>query len=217
MSIRRLQLIFVIILLNTGLVNAAVVQVSSTYQAGVNGAHQINISDAQIYTRGSTVLAGSNALGKQYAAIFVFKLPDLGVEEIASARLDWNGTLVGGPWMQVSIVRKSQYRFAFLDDAESDPEVILFEDRELLNGLPGTTGDDHVALNDWFTGNYDAGKFVFFRFYEPYDPYVGENHLWTMDASMILSLTTVPEPSTYALIFGSLVLGLVMVRRRFEK
>jgi hypothetical protein len=34
---------------------------------------------------------------------------------------------------------------------------------------------------------------------------------------MILSLTTVPEPSTYALIFGSLVLGLVMVRRRFEK
>ena len=73
------------------------------------------------------------------------------------------------------------------------------------------------ALLDWVTGasNYDVrwtGGLVF-RIVNAFD---GETYHASADGSVSVTYTysAIPEPSTYALIFGSAALGLVAWRRR---
>ena len=77
----------------------------------------------------------------------------------------------------------------------------------------GSTVTNQNMLTAFFnTNGYNAGEFLVMRVTLQNPQTTVANQRWLLSRNV--SLTVVPEPSTYALIAGSLVLGVCMLRRR---
>ncbi len=168
------------------------------------------------------------------AAIFMFELPDLAGEFISDAKLDF--TITGSDWMSSTAkldlygLRYASTTQVLTTDYGFGPEPgngVLIQD-DLYAGFGGdmnfpifvsAEGSTLVDfLSDLYQNGAVGGDYVFFRL--NLDA-MSANPARIASASYAdpayrpsLTITTVPEPSTYAALFGLGALGFAILRRR---
>ena len=201
------------------LANAALVPpVSSVVSTGSNGGHAVSSGGVTEITGGATArVTVGTSIGNTFShGVFAFQLPDLGAYSFVSADLTWTGTKEGTPpAMHLYALRTSSA--ASVSVTTADFSASPSADKLLLSNIiqSGSTGLTNANLNTWLNANYSAGDYVYFLFQAQTQPTKASQRR-LIDNTIILAINdsnAVPEPSTYALIFGGLTLGFVMIRR----
>ena len=201
------------------LANAALIPpVSSIVSTGGNGGHSVTSSSVVTITGGSTsrVSIGTSISNAFSHGVFAFQLPDLGAYSFVSADLTWTGSKDGTPpTMNLYALRTSSGASVSVTTADfsASPGAnnLLISDTDSSD----STGFSNANLNTWLNANYSTGNYVYFFFQAQTQP-TKASQRWLIDNTMELTINdsnAVPEPTTYALIFGGLTLGFVMIRR----
>lgn len=76
-------------------------------------------------------------------------------------------------------------------------------------GTPSLAGGELSEADPWFIPSNDSGKYQWYLFGEGIEGLVPDSLL-----TLSQTVSTVPEPSTYAMIFGAVALGFAAYRRR---
>jgi hypothetical protein len=132
-------------------------------------------------------------------------LPEL-INGFEKANLSWTGSVTGTlPTIDIEILR-----FTILNDSVITGDFGVTAETHVgtLNTQAGETGFENTDLNSALSNNYQVDNFVVMRFRTQTKAPL--SNYW----KGVPTLTVVPEPSTYALLFGSFTLGFVMLRRR---
>ena len=200
------------------LANAALVPpVSSVVSTGANGGHAVSSGGVtEITAGGANVTVGTSLGGAFSEAVFAFQLPDLGAYSFVSADLSWIGISNGTPpTMDLFALRTSSGASASVSSADFNSTPTGHS--QILTDISqnGSTDQTNANLNTWLNTNYNAGDYVYFTFRARSDPGGSSNrHLINNTITLTINdSNAVPEPTTYALIFGGLTLGFVMIRR----
>lgn len=202
--------LFAVTLANAGINH----NLSSIVADGItNGGY--SVSDTSLIVQHTTTAAatiGTSADATFWNGVFVFQLPNLGAYSFVAADLSWSGSGTGiRPVMDLYALRASSANQVNGSDFGVTP------DSQLLTNIieTGSTGLTNTNLNLWMSSNYTVGNYVYFAFRARSDP-GGAGNRYTVGPIITLDIDSqiVPEPTTYALIFGSLTLGFVFIRRR---
>lgn len=182
------------------------------------------------FTDGNTITAndsyvtvGTSSTGTYWTGVYVFRLPDLQGETFTNARFSarvfdlegspGNADIIGLRISNSNAVSAADFNNAgttlfsdfFVDGTHSDETTVSRE--------------NDTTFNNWLSANYVVGNYAVIGI-RLQTPSTGDKVRWLLEDSDTgapsIVFNPVPEPATYALIFGGLAFGFVMLRRRFK-
>ena len=223
-SIQRIAIGLLVFVFTTGSASAAVNV--TVYARAVDNGNNIG----GYYTDGNTITAdgnhvsvGTSSNGTYWTGVYVIQLPDLQGETFTNARFSVgiytkNGSTGNADIIGLRISNSNAVSAADFNNAGTT----LFSDF-LVDGTHGNgstvSRENDTTFNNWLSTNYVVGNYAVIGI-RLQTPPTGNQVRWLIndsdaDAPRIV-FNPIPEPATYALIFGGLAFGFVMLRRRFK-
>ena len=110
----------------------------------------------------------------------------------------------------LGITEGDQLEIALIVWSQTDSDSYVSAGDKYLLFTPSLAGDNVSGGSQWLTKAVNSGTPLYLNMFVNYN----DGTLNQSYATLSSTVTAVPEPSTYAVIFGALALGFVVYRRR---
>jgi hypothetical protein len=213
---------------NTIEVNNLTLDGGSVISSGTNSTSDFTLSGSLGVTgNGGTLNSGSLALGIRVASSMsgsgTLNLAGTSIIQVTSGSNTFDGNITMGSGVALTLSSGANFNFTIGADGVNNTISGSGSNLVSFNGVfdLDLSGADTTIGNSWtlvdmnsVSSTFDPGTFAITGFTE-------NNHIWTLndfqfdESTGVLSVvSSIPEPSAYAMVFGAAALGFVALYRR---